>query len=39
MVKVDLLVPTGYRGWQDIERIRLSSTQPLGLVRAGHRLS
>lgn len=31
---VDLLVPTVRRGWQDIERIRLSSTQPLGLVRA-----
>ncbi|ATS50838.1 DUF58 domain-containing protein [Xanthomonas citri pv. fuscans CFBP 6996] len=34
MAEVDLLVPTERRGWQDIERIRLSSTQPLGLVRA-----
>lgn len=34
MAEIDLLVPTERRGWQDIERIRSSSTQPLGLVRA-----
>ncbi|KAB7766261.1 DUF58 domain-containing protein [Xanthomonas maliensis] len=32
--EVDLQVPTERRGWQDIARIRLSTTQPLGLVRA-----
>lgn len=29
-----LWLPTHQRGWLDIERIRISSTQPLGLARA-----
>ena len=32
--EVELDVPTERRGWLDLPRIRLSSTQPLGLVRA-----
>lgn len=32
--EVDLLLPTTQRGWLDLERIRISTTQPLGLVRA-----
>ncbi|MGV8961681.1 MAG: DUF58 domain-containing protein [Stenotrophomonas sp.] len=32
--EVDLLLPTRHRGWLDLERIRLSTTHPLGLVRA-----
>ncbi|WP_312708833.1 DUF58 domain-containing protein [Stenotrophomonas sp.] len=32
--EVELDVPTVRRGWFDLPRIRLSSTQPLGLVRA-----
>lgn len=32
--EVDLDVPTTQRGWLDLDRIRLSTTQPLGLVRA-----
>lgn len=33
-VEVDLSLPTEHRGWLDLERIRISTTQPLGLVRA-----
>ncbi|MFI8718306.1 DUF58 domain-containing protein [Stenotrophomonas sp. NPDC077464] len=33
-IEVDLPLPTHRRGWLDLERIRLSTTQPLGLVRA-----
>ena len=33
-VEVDLDLPTAQRGWFDLDRIRLSTTQPLGLVRA-----
>ena len=33
-VEVDLMLPTVRRGWFDLTRIRISSTQPLGLVRA-----
>ncbi|AWH27241.1 DUF58 domain-containing protein [Stenotrophomonas sp. YAU14D1_LEIMI4_1] len=32
--EVGLDVPTQRRGWLDLPRVRLSSTQPLGLVRA-----
>ncbi len=32
--EADLAVPTTQRGWRDLDRIRISSTQPLGLVRA-----
>ncbi|WMJ68057.1 DUF58 domain-containing protein [Stenotrophomonas sp. 24(2023)] len=32
--EVELDIPTQQRGWLDLDRIRLSSTQPLGLVRA-----
>lgn len=32
--EVELDVPTQRRGWLDLARIRVSSTQPLGLVRA-----
>ncbi len=32
--EVDLWLPTTRRGWLDLQRIRLSTTQPLGLVRA-----
>ncbi|AWH23425.1 MAG TPA: DUF58 domain-containing protein [Stenotrophomonas sp.] len=32
--EVELDVPTQRRGWLDLPRVRLSSTQPLGLVRA-----
>lgn len=33
-VEVDLDLPTERRGWLDLDRIRVSTTQPLGLVRA-----
>ena len=33
-VEATLDLPTEQRGWLDLERIRLSTTQPLGLVRA-----
>ncbi|MEG2803846.1 DUF58 domain-containing protein [Stenotrophomonas sp.] len=33
-IEVDLSLPTTRRGWLDLERIRISTTQPLGLVRA-----
>ncbi len=33
-VEVDLMLPTVRRGWFDLARIRISTTQPLGLVRA-----
>ncbi|WP_457318087.1 DUF58 domain-containing protein [Stenotrophomonas sp. P5_B8] len=33
-IEVDLMLPTERRGWLDLERIRISTTQPLGLVRA-----
>ena len=33
-IEVDLLLPTTRRGWLDVDRIRISTTQPLGLVRA-----
>ena len=33
-IEVDLDLPTEHRGWLDLERIRISSVQPLGLVRA-----
>ncbi len=33
-VEVDLDLPTRQRGWLDLARIRVSTTQPLGLVRA-----
>jgi len=33
-IEVDLALPTERRGWLDLERIRISTTQPLGLVRA-----
>ncbi|MCC7635089.1 DUF58 domain-containing protein [Stenotrophomonas rhizophila] len=33
-IEVDLPVPTVRRGWRDLARIRISTTQPLGLVRA-----
>lgn len=33
-IEVDLMLPTGQRGWFDLDRIRISTTQPLGLVRA-----
>lgn len=32
--EVDLWLPTRRRGWLDLQRIRLSTTQPLGLFRA-----
>ncbi|HDS0948158.1 TPA: DUF58 domain-containing protein [Stenotrophomonas maltophilia] len=32
--EVELDIPTERRGWLDLPRMRLSSTQPLGLVRA-----
>ncbi|WP_313275525.1 DUF58 domain-containing protein [Stenotrophomonas sp.] len=32
--EVDLLLPTERRGWMDLPRIRIDTTQPLGLVRA-----
>ncbi|MCW4453546.1 DUF58 domain-containing protein [Flavobacterium sp. MXW15] len=32
--EVDLWLPTTQRGWLDLQRIRLSTTQPLGLARA-----
>jgi len=32
--EVDLAVPTSVRGWLKLDRIKLSTTQPLGLVRA-----
>lgn len=32
--EVDLWLPTVRRGWLDLQRIKLSTTQPLGLVRA-----
>ena len=32
--EIDLWLPTVHRGWLDLQRIRLSTTQPLGLVRA-----
>lgn len=33
-VDAELELPTSQRGWLDLDRIRLSTTQPLGLVRA-----
>ena len=33
-IEVDLPVDTERRGWLDLARIRISTTQPLGLVRA-----
>lgn len=33
-VEADLQLPTSARGWMDLSRIRVSTTQPLGLVRA-----
>ncbi len=33
-IEVDLMLPTVRRGWFDLARIRISTTQPLGLVRA-----
>ncbi|MCD9087877.1 DUF58 domain-containing protein [Stenotrophomonas sp. SY1] len=33
-VEVDLWLPTSTRGWMDLSRIRISTSQPLGLVRA-----
>ncbi len=33
-IEVDLALPTHQRGWLDLDRIRISTTQPLGLVRA-----
>ncbi len=33
-VEVDLWLPTTARGWMDLARIRIATTQPLGLVRA-----
>ena len=33
-VEADLWLPTHARGWLQLSRIRLSTTQPLGLVRA-----
>lgn len=33
-IEVDLMLPTVRRGWLDLTRIRISTTQPLGLVRA-----
>lgn len=33
-IEVDLDLATHRRGWLDLERIRISTTQPLGLVRA-----
>lgn len=33
-VDAELELPTAQRGWLDLERIRLSTSQPLGLVRA-----
>ena len=33
-IEVDLFLPTRQRGWLDLRRIRISTTQPLGLVRA-----
>lgn len=33
-VETDLWLPTQQRGWLPLQRIRLSTTQPLGLVRA-----
>lgn len=32
--EADLWLPTTARGWMDLSRIRVSTTQPLGLVRA-----
>ncbi|MBA3930996.1 uncharacterized protein (DUF58 family) [Pseudoxanthomonas japonensis] len=31
---VELSLPTHQRGWYDLDRVRLSTTQPLGLARA-----
>lgn len=33
-VDAELELPTRQRGWLDLQRIRISTTQPLGLVRA-----
>lgn len=33
-IEVDLELPTHRRGWFDLARIRIATTQPLGLVRA-----
>ncbi|MGE8280802.1 MAG: DUF58 domain-containing protein [Stenotrophomonas sp.] len=33
-VETDLLLPTHHRGWLPLPRIRIDTTQPLGLVRA-----
>ena len=33
-IVMELSLPTGRRGWYDLDRIRLSTTQPLGLARA-----
>lgn len=33
-IEVDLDLPTHQRGWFDLSRIRIATTQPLGLVRA-----
>ncbi|MGL4693307.1 MAG: DUF58 domain-containing protein, partial [Stenotrophomonas maltophilia] len=33
-IEVDLDLPTHRRGWFDLARIRIATTQPLGLVRA-----
>lgn len=33
-IEADLALPTTKRGWLDISRIRIATTQPLGLVRA-----
>jgi len=33
-VEAELHLPTEHRGWLDLQRIRVSTTQPLGLVRA-----
>ena len=33
-IVVELSLPTTQRGWYDLDRIRLSTTQPLGLARA-----
>jgi uncharacterized protein (DUF58 family) len=30
----EISLPTGRRGWYDLDRVRLSTTQPLGLARA-----
>lgn len=33
-IVVELALPTHRRGWYDLDRVRLSTTQPLGLARA-----